>query len=77
MSIGNKDFNFSYNEKLVATIKQLNFSQLVEFNQRLLMQRQFGELVLISAKNSKIKINPDWQLIPSVTNFKKRANYLS
>jgi secreted Zn-dependent insulinase-like peptidase len=77
MSLGNKDFEFSQNAKLVCAIKQLAFSQLIDFNNRLLMQDKFSELILISSKHTKVDIDPSWQLIPSVNDFKKRAKYFS
>jgi insulysin len=77
MSLGNKDFEFSQNAKLVCAIKQLAFSQLIDFNHRLLMQDKFSELILISSKHTKVDIDPNWQLIPSVNDFKKRAKYFS
>jgi insulysin len=76
MSIGNKDFDFSHNTKLVAEIQQLAFSQIVNFNQQLVMQKQFGELILISAKNKNVKILNHWQIISSISDFKKSANYV-
>lgn len=77
MAIGNKDTTFSHNSKLVAMIEQLEFSQLLQFNQKLLRQEQFGQLILISANNTRLKIEQDWQLISSIAEFKKDANYLN
>lgn len=75
MSIGNKDCNFSRNQQMIKIIEQLEFSQLLLFNQNLLAQNQFGKLVLINAKNGKMNINKNWQQITGVSSFKEHANY--
>ncbi|MGO4892428.1 insulinase family protein [Flavobacterium sp. W21_SRS_FM6] len=76
MCIGNKDFTFSQNSKMIAAIEQLTFSQMLEFSQRLMWQKKCGELILISSKH-KVKTLNDWQEITSISEFKHQANYLS
>ncbi|MDP5041257.1 MAG: insulinase family protein, partial [Paraglaciecola sp.] len=76
MCIGNKDFTFSQNSKMIAVIEQLTFSQMFEFSQRLMWQKKCGELILISSKD-KVKTANDWQEITSISEFKHQANYLS
>lgn len=75
-AIGNQDYNFSYTNKMVQIITELQFSCLKDFLSRLLSRDGFGELILHSGIELDVTSQMGITKIVDVRTFKNGTPYI-
>ena len=76
VAIGNRDYEFTYHSRMIATIEQLTFADMHAFFQCWAKRQHFGELILHSSKNKSWHNAGGFEVITSASAFKKSSAYL-